>query len=422
MPKQRKKEMIQCQYFRWKLGKRHGVYQADGRTGNRINLGRHSLATKDANEARDALRSLDEHMATQHGLIVQSTSPSSQQLTLPIKTGLNLYRSFFARPRVTGGVKSSSKKRYQVVLDKFIAFAEKRGVSDWNHVTEQLLYEYASWLEAEGYAPRTQYLELTTIKQCIKWLVQTRHLPADFKVDVKLKKTKGSDRYCWTVKEVTAMVNYCKSKQLLGWMVPILIALASTGLRISELTSLRWTDLDEHFERLSLTDESAQAHSNVNSVRRETKSGRSRSFPIHPDLRAVLKQMDQAKDGLIFHGPQGGRLKPDTLRTILVRDVLTPLAEQFPSLPGVVGFKDGRLHSFRHYFCSVCANSGVPELMVMDWLGHADSDMVRHYYHMNNHEAKRQMGQLSFIDNDCSMVLQATEVNQGAMAMKKTSS
>ncbi|MCR9117599.1 MAG: site-specific integrase [bacterium] len=75
------------------------------------------------------------------------------------------------------------------------------------------------------------------------------------------------------------------------------------------------------------------------------------------------------------------------------------ISEQFPNEDGERGFKDVRLHSFRHYFCSTCANNLVPERMVMDWLGHADSDMIRHYYHLHDEEAKRRMNQLDFLGN-----------------------
>lgn len=63
-------------------------------------------------------------------------------------------------------------------------------------------------------------------------------------------------------------------------------------------------------------------------------------------------------------------LKPDTVRTIRLRDVLTPLAKRVPLPEEELGFKDGRLHSFRHYFCSTCANGGEPETVVRKWLGH----------------------------------------------------
>jgi integrase len=107
--------------------------------------------------------------------------------------------------------------------------------------------------------------------------------------------------------------------------------------------------------------------------------------------------MTPAPDGFVFHGPRGGRLKPDTLRQVLIREVLTQLRARFPPPGGQAGFADGRLHSFRHFFCSACANNGVPEQVVMAWLGHRDSTMVRHYYHLHDEEAQRQMGRLKFL-------------------------
>jgi integrase len=90
-------------------------------------------------------------------------------------------------------------------------------------------------------------------------------------------------------------------------------------------------------------------------------------------------------------------LSPDIARRTLIKEALTPLSQQFPTPEGETGFKDGRLHSFRHYFCSVCANTGIPEQVVMQWLGHRDSLMVRHYYHLHDEEAQRQMQRVNFV-------------------------
>ena len=35
--------------------------------------------------------------------------------------------------------------------------------------------------------------------------------------------------------------------------------------------------------------------------------------------------------------------------------------------------------------------------MVMDWLGHADSEMIRPNYHLHDEEAKRRMDSLDFL-------------------------
>ena len=229
----------------------------------------------------------------------------------------------------------------------------------------------------------------------MKWLIREGHLKGKTPIDLPVEKADGTPTYCWRAEEVEAMVEWCAEHLELAWLSHIIIALACTGLRISELASLRWTDLDLENERVQLTDETAASRRNA-ADRRTTKSGRGRTFPIHSDLLAVLKTLTTTGP-FVFYGPRGGRVQPDTIRRILIRDVLTPLGERFPTAEGEVGFSDGRLHSFRHYFCSTCANSNIPEQMVMQWLGHQDSDMVKHYYHLHDEEARRRMGGLNFL-------------------------
>ena len=42
------------------------------------------------------------------------------------------------------------------------------------------------------------------------------------------------------------------------------------------------------------------------------------------------------------------------------------------------------LHSFRHSFCSFCANAGVPLDIVAEIVGHGNPAMTRHYAHLND--------------------------------------
>jgi len=239
---------------------------------------------------------------------------------------------------------------------------------------------------------------LTTLKQVVKWLVEEGHLPTGSLIRLPLNKPQGTTTYCWRPEEIRALVHYARAQDDLVWLGQVMTALACTGLRISELASLRWSDIDLDRNIVRLTDEGTTSRHRLGRQGRQTKSGCSRSFPVHPDLRLVLEETPRASDGLVFHGPRGGRLKPDTVRQVLIREVLTPLRERFPASCDPIGFADGRLHSFRHYFCSTCANSGVPERVVMEWLGHRDSAMVRHYYHLHDEEAQRQMSRLKFLD------------------------
>ncbi|HEY7327792.1 MAG TPA: tyrosine-type recombinase/integrase [Gemmataceae bacterium] len=146
-----------------------------------------------------------------------------------------------------------------------------------------------------------------------------------------------------------------------------------------------------------MTDTTRKTRKSKRHEARTTKSHRDRTLPIHDDLKPILAGMPRLTDGFVFHGPLGGRLKPDTVRNILKREVLPPLAEKFPAKEDDPGIAAGRLHSFRHYFCSMSADHDVPEQLLMSWLGHRDSDMIRHYYHLHQDEARRQMAKIPFL-------------------------
>ena len=410
MPKRRKSEIVPCKHFTWLLVNRNGTWYGDARSST-PSAGRHSLGTKNKQEALRRLHDLDRVRAEDLGLAPRSNRRPSEFVPLSLEDGWKLYEQHIARPRLTGGVRKSTQKRDRTAFDKFIPFATSRGVTIWNGVTAALLTDYAKHLESKGYSHKSQVNELTTLKQAVKWLIKEKHLQGMEPIELKLRKAESQPAYCYRSAEVKAMVEHCGKKAALRWLGDVIIALACTGLRIAELASLRWSDIDLESGRLTLTDETGRAVT-PGRERREVKSGRSRSFPIHPDLIEVFRSLRRI-DAYVFHGPRGGHLKPDTVRRILIREVIEPLMERFPTPEGERGFMHGRLHSFRHYFCSTCANSSVPERMVMDWLGHADSEMIRHYYHLHDEEAKRRMDSLDFLGGGGGRSVSQAEDNDG---------
>lgn len=48
-------------------------------------------------------------------------------------------------------------------------------------------------------------------------------------------------------------------------------------------------------------------------------------------------------------------------------------------------------------FASRCAADGFSEQLVMAWLGHRDSRMARHYFHLHNETAQRHMSRLRLL-------------------------
>jgi integrase len=396
MPKPTRNDLIKCVHFAWRMRRRgNGVWMADGRS-NDIDVGRHSLGTDDRSEALKRLSELDAIVAADHGLAARPVPAIYTRLSLVI--GRGLYETYLKRPPEVGGVRKSTQKKYKSAFDKFAKFASEQRIVDWDSVTVHTLEDYASHLRSKDYSGATIVKELVTLQQARRWLVREKHLRGEERLNLKIRKCESQRAYCYTLEQVTAMVDLCRGEPRLSWLRHAIVALACTGLRIAELASLRWADLNLEAGQLSLTDESGRSTSKQG-LKQAIKSGKGRTLPIHPDLVQIFAEIPK-RDAYVFHGPRGGRLKPDTVRLTLIKKVIKPLAPRFPSNHGEQGFADGRLHSFRHYFASMCAmNPHLTERVAMLWLGHQDSAMVRHYFHLHDAESRRQMARLQPIGN-----------------------
>ena len=398
MPRKTKTERFAGEHFAWRLSRRAGVFQADGRI-NEPSLGRFSLGTRDRSEAIRELQRLDHVMAVKVGKIVGVPSQNSTGAPLPLERGQSMYLEYVGRPPSLRGACAKTVQRYGAVLNKFVRFAKDRGLLFWNQVDAAALVAYVTWLDKTDYNPRTQAFEVAALKSAVKWLISGKHVPAVDLSSCQVAKPKGTTRYCYTPEEVAAMLDLCERDPSLHWLRDVIVVLSATGMRIREVAELRWDAVDLEGRMITLKDARLAARLSDRKNAPTTKSKRDRRIPLHRDVVTVLNRLGRTPDGYVFHGPRVGRLKPDTVLKILKRDVLTPLAKRFPKKGGK-GVGDGVVHSFRHFFTSQGADSAASELMLMSWLGHADSEMVRHYFHARRAQALEQIDRLpSLLDS-----------------------
>ncbi len=394
MPRPPKHSPIQCKNFTWLLFRRSGVYYADGR-GGKYQLGKHSLGTRDRTEALQQLGKLDAHLAIEIGLATADEIKSAPT-AVSIVDGWQLYLEYSARSSVMGGVSPATLKRYRGVRDKHTKFCRQHGLDVWSGFDKRALQRYGNWL-AGMHADRTVYFELTLLKSINKWLISSQLLSESAKLNMPLRKPQGTDTYCYSAQEVTTMIDHCRQTPGLAWLKPVIVGLAFTGLRISELAGLRWTDIDEGLTTMRVADERSSRRKREAGTARTTKGRRSRTIPIHPELRTLLADLPRGEDGYIFHAAQGGRVRSRNLLDQLNKHVISPLKKLFPKVTGEIGFEDGTLHSFRHFFCSQCFLGGASEGEIKEWLGHRESRMVEHYRHLRGDDAQRKMSQIVFL-------------------------
>lgn len=114
--------------------------------------------------------------AVKNGLIEPPPVKPAGKIKLVLPEGRRLYEQHIGRSRIAGGVKASTRKRYRTVFDKFSEFAGKHGIVFFDQVDANVLCRYAAYLENLGYAQKTLLNELTTLKVCIRWLIEAGHL------------------------------------------------------------------------------------------------------------------------------------------------------------------------------------------------------------------------------------------------------
>ena len=384
---------IACQYFTWNLFQRDGVFYANAR-GGEYKLGKHSLGTRDRDEAMGRLRALDLHEAIELGLAEADAAKPSETIT--IAAGWQDFMDYCGRSPVMGGVSPVTLKRYRAVRDKHTKFCDRHGIECWYQFDKAALEKYGNWL-TKNYAYRTVYLELTLLKSVNQWLIQNKRLPADAKIECSLSKPQGTDTYCYEGDEIAAMIKHCEANPLLGWLLNVIVALAHLGVRIGELAGLRWTDVDLNNSVITVADERASRRKRLAGIMRTTKGKRSRQIPIHPRLREMFLKMKREPDGRVFHAPRGGQIRPRNVLSVFISDVIDKLKAKFPTPAGEIGFEHGRLHSFRHFFVSQCFLGGASEGEIREWVGHADSKMVEHYRHLGRKDALEKMEQITFV-------------------------
>jgi integrase len=97
-----------------------------------------------------------------------------------------------------------------------------------------------------------------------------------------------------------------------------------------------------------------------------------------------------------LNGDRGRHLNYNHIREAFIKQIIEPLINEFPTPKDELGFKDGRFHSFRHFFVSECFAAGVPESDIRLWVGHSDSKVVALYRHIRDEIAKANIRKIDF--------------------------
>jgi integrase len=147
-----------------------------------------------------------------------------------------------------------------------------------------------------------------------------------------------------------------------------------TGLRLGEIFSLTWANLDLRHEVIHIKD---------------PKSGVNRTAYITPPLNKIFKRLSDkslGKEDLVFKDRKGNKIRE-------ISNVFGRVVDRLGFNRGITDRRDKIVpHSMRHSFGSWLAMEGIPLFTVQKLLGHRSLEMVQRYAHLTpSHEREAAM-------------------------------
>ena len=159
------------------------------------------------------------------------------------------------------------------------------------------------------------------------------------------------------------------------WLRPIFYSFLQTGMRLQELMTLEWSDVD--FERRKVK---------IRVKEDWTPKTAEREIPISNGLMEVLLKLKKEVIGnLVFHDGKGQMIQKNKLRKELMK--VTKKA----------GFPDvTKIHTLRHTFASHLVMKGVDLATVKKLMGHSDIETTMIYSHLAQDHLSDVVSKLDF--------------------------
>ncbi|MCL5874615.1 MAG: tyrosine-type recombinase/integrase [Candidatus Thermoplasmatota archaeon] len=260
------------------------------------------------------------------------------------------------------GKSRNTVKMYGYIVDQFLEFVK----FDKSSITADNIEAFKEYLSIEkGYSKSTIYLYIRALQSFLLYLglENLGHLKAP-------KRPQKVPNYLMN-DEVTAIITNCRNlKERL-----VVKLLVYTGIRVSELCSIRVQDIDINSKTLKI---------------RNGKGDKDRlvvfSDKVVSDLRLYIMEMKDSKGrtDFLFPTSKSKRVSPVTIERV-VRNIV-----KRSGIP-----KKVTPHTFRHTFATSLLRNGADLRIIQLLLGHSSISTTQIYTHMDDRALK--MGYEKFI-------------------------
>lgn len=293
----------------------------------------------------------------------------------------------FLDDREFKNVTPNTLESYKLIIGQLNDFLTENEVVNVQEVTPNHIKKFILHYQKKGNNATTTNSKLQRIRAFFNYMIECEIItqnPAK-----KIKKAKEDIKIdVFTDYHIKQMLNYyrrIKQREKAFYAYrdhSIIVILIGTGIRLSEMTALKWSDVDFQNHTLSVF-------------------GKNRKRETMPITEKVVKELSAykvyceqffGKENLhenIFTNRSSEPLTPDAVKNI------------FKRLSKIMNFKDVRLsaHTFRHTFCQRCIHAGMSTFAVQRLMRHSSIAVTEKYAAMWGNDLREQNDKFNPLNN-----------------------
>jgi integrase/recombinase XerD len=283
---------------------------------------------------------------------------------------------FFRFLQLEKSLATNSIEAYRHDIARYVVFLESRGIGETDQTKSDDVSAFIHELHDLGLAARSVARNLSAVKSLHKFLLGEKITTHDPTIDLELPKRGKFLPDVLNVGEINKIIEATGQKQKGKkdlWIRDraILETLYATGMRVSELTDLKQSNV----------------YFNEEMVRVFGKGSKERLVPIGKPAMHWIQEYQTKVRGKLSVKSRGGR-RPTNDAVFLnwrggpmTRAAVWNIVKEYTHLARIS--KEVHPHTFRHSFATHLLEGGADLRAVQEMLGHADISTTQIYTHID---------------------------------------
>ena len=241
----------------------------------------------------------------------------------------------YVKPRIKPNTYSSYKV---AAINYFVPFFKSLVV---NRILPSDVSRFVTRLQNKGLKPKSVNNYLLALKQLFEYCKDFSQLKDNPAKNVKLLRVEKKEMQFLTPKQVREFLSAVNE-----YYYPFFLTAVLTGMRVSEIINLMWTDIDCKRGQISIIDG-------------KTKAAKRTVFIPSKLVKILKKQKIQSKSNYVFTNKNGNKISRHDI-----------VKEPFKRALKAAGLPNIRFHDLRHTFATLMISQGENIKFIQHQLGH----------------------------------------------------